>query len=140
MFTPDAPLYIKPTLNPDTLRWMLGFALRCNHRDYEASARAKYTLLADSRQRIQQWVTRYQLDCEFAETGEDYVFRTRRDMDRELGDVPMLRELGVDVEVVGRGAIMGPATTPSSLVWLAHCVFVVMPLCAPTVTLRNLRG
>ena len=27
MFTPDAPLYIKPTLNPDTLRWMLGFAL-----------------------------------------------------------------------------------------------------------------
>ena len=100
MFTPDAPLYIKPTLNPDTLRWMLGFALRCNHRDYEASARAKYTLLADSRQRIQQWVTRYQLDCEFAETGEDYVFRTRRDMDRELGDVPMLRELGVDVEVV----------------------------------------
>ncbi|HQX92435.1 MAG TPA: FAD-dependent oxidoreductase [Thermomonas sp.] len=100
MFTPDAPLYIKPTLNPDTLRWMLGFALRCNHRDYEASARAKYTLLDDSRQRIQQWVARYQLDCEFAETGEDYVFKTRRDMDRELGDVPLLRELGVDVEVV----------------------------------------
>ena len=100
MFTPDAPLYIKPTLNPDTLRWMLGFALRCNHRDYVASARAKYTLLADSRQRIQHWVTRYQLECEFAETGEDYVFKTRRDMDRELGDVPMLRELGVDVEVV----------------------------------------
>lgn len=100
MFTPDAPLYIKPTLNPDTLRWMLGFMQRCNHRDYVASARAKYTLLADSRQRIQQWVQRYALDCEFAETGEDYVFKTRRDMDRELGDVPLLRELGVDVEIV----------------------------------------
>lgn len=100
MFTPDAPLYIKPTLDPDVLRWMLGFALRCNARDFEASARAKYALLADSRQRIQQWVERYALDCEFAETGEDYVFRTRRDMDRELHDVPLLRDLGVDVEVV----------------------------------------
>ena len=50
MFTPDAPLYIKPTLNPDVLRWMLGFAQRCNARDFEASARAKYTLLSDSRQ------------------------------------------------------------------------------------------
>lgn len=100
MFTPDAPLYIKPTLDPDTLRWMLGFMQRCNHRDYVASARAKYTLLSDSRQRIQQWVERYALDCEFAETGEDYVFKTRRDLDRELGDVPLLNELGVDVEVV----------------------------------------
>ncbi len=100
MFTPDAPLYIKPTLNPDVLRWMLGFALRCNSRDYEASTRSKYTLLADSRQRIQQWVERYGLQCEFAETGEDYVFRTHRDMDREAHDAPLLRELGVTVDVV----------------------------------------
>ncbi len=100
MFTPDAPLYIKPTLDPDVVRWMLGFARRCNARDFEISARAKYTLLADSRQRIQQWVERYQLQCEFAETGEDYVFQTQRDMDRELKDVPLLRDLGVDVEVV----------------------------------------
>lgn len=100
MFTPDAPLYIKPTLDPDALRWLLGFALRCNARDFEASARAKYTLLADSRQRIQQWVQRYALDCEFAETGEDYVFRTHRSMDHQLRDVPLLRELGIDVEIV----------------------------------------
>lgn len=100
MFTPDAPLYIKPTLDRDVLRWMLGFALRCNARDFEASARAKYALLADSRQRVQHWVERYALDCEFAETGEDYVFRTRRDLDRELHDVPLLRDLGVDVDIV----------------------------------------
>ena len=100
MLTPDAPLYIKPTLDPDVIRWMLGFARRCNARDFEISARAKYKLLADSRQRIQQWVERYQLQCEFAETGEDYVFQTQRDMDRELKDVPLLRDLGVDVDVV----------------------------------------
>src|SRR5690606_676929 len=104
MFTPDAPLYIRPTLDPQVLRWMLGFALRCNARDYAASARAKYALLSDSRRRIQQWVGRYGLECEFAETGEDYVFRSQAGMDRELRDVPLLRELGLDVEIVDGAA------------------------------------
>src|SRR5690606_1906801 len=104
MFTPDAPPYIRPTLDPQVLRWMLGFALRCNARDYAASARAKYALLSDSRRRIQQWVGRYGLECEFAETGEDYVFRSQAGMDRELRDVPLLRELGLDVEIVDGAA------------------------------------
>ncbi len=104
MLTPDAPLYIKPTLDPHVLRWMLGFALRCNHRDYVASARSKYTLLADSRQRIQHWVEHYHLQCEFVASGEDYVFKTQRDMDRELGDVPMLNEFGVTVDVMDGAA------------------------------------
>lgn len=100
MFTPDAPLYIKPTLDPQRLRWFLGFARRCNSRDYRASARAKYALLADARQRIPQWIQRYGLDCGFVETGEDYVFRTRRALDAELEDLPLLRELGIDVAVL----------------------------------------
>ena len=104
MLTPDAPLYIKPTLSPSRLRWFLGFALRCNARDYVRSARAKHALLADSCLRIPQWVARYALHCEFAQTGEDYVFRTRRALDHELRDVPLLRALGIDVEVIDGAA------------------------------------
>ncbi|TCT23559.1 NAD(P)/FAD-dependent oxidoreductase [Thermomonas haemolytica] len=99
MFTPDAPLYVKPSLSPSRLRWFLGFARRCNARDYAASARAKYALLADSRQRIADWIARHGLDCGFTEAGEDYVFRTRRALDAELEDLPLLRALGIDVEV-----------------------------------------
>ncbi len=101
MFTPDAPLFIKPTLDPLRLRWFFGFMRRCNTRDYLASARAKSLLLSDSRQRIQRWVEQYRLQCDFAETGEDYVFRTRRELDRELREVPLLRDLGIDVEAIG---------------------------------------
>ncbi len=100
MFTPDAPLYIKPTLDPLRLSWFLGFVRRCNEKDYRASARSKSLLLEDSRRRIQDWVNRYAMRCDFAETGEDYVFRTRRALDRELRDVPLLRELGIDVETL----------------------------------------
>lgn len=100
MFTPDAPLYIKPTIDPLRLGWFLGFALRCNAKDYRTSARSKSLLLEDSRRRIQDWVERYGLRCDFAETGEDYVFRTRRALDHELRDVPLLRELGIEVETI----------------------------------------
>lgn len=100
LFTPDAPLYVKPTLDPTRLRWFLGFARRCNTRAYTASAHAKYALLADSRQRIQQWVVQYGLACGFAETGEDYIFRTHQALDHELADVPLLRSLGIDVECI----------------------------------------
>ena len=51
------------------------FGLRCNARDWRRSAIAKHALLQDSRDRIQDWVGRFGLACEFAESGEDYVFR-----------------------------------------------------------------
>ncbi|HNV79566.1 MAG TPA: FAD-dependent oxidoreductase, partial [Thermomonas sp.] len=75
MFRKDAPLYVPPRFDPLLWRWMAGFALRCNLRDWEASARAKYTMLADSRLRVQRWIEDYGLDCDFVESGEDYVFR-----------------------------------------------------------------
>lgn len=43
---------------------------------------------------------RYGLQCDFRESGEDYVFRSRRALDRELRELPLLRELGVAVELL----------------------------------------
>ncbi len=100
MLTPDAPLYVRPRVDPVLWRWMLGFAARCNTRDWETSARGKYALLDDSRQRLADWVGRYGLACEFVESGEDYVFRTARAFAHEQHELPLLRELGVSVEVI----------------------------------------
>ena len=100
MLSPDAPLYIKPRFDPLLWRWLAGFSLRCNHRDWLASTRAKASMLNDSRTRIAEWVCDYRLDCEFTELGEDYVFHDRRAMELEMRDLPMLRELGVASEVI----------------------------------------
>jgi D-amino-acid dehydrogenase len=104
MLKKDAPLFVPPRFDPALWRWMIGFAMRCNVRDWEASARAKYTMLADSRLRIQQWIEDYGLDCDFVESGEDYVFRDGRAMQREMHEIPLLRDLGVDVEIVDGAA------------------------------------
>jgi len=97
MFKGDAPLYIPPRFDPALWRWLLGFAMRCNHRDWSASARAKSAMLNDSRRRIADWVRDYGLQCEFTESGEDYVFHSAQAMEHEMRELPLLREFGIDV-------------------------------------------
>src|SRR6478736_123548 len=70
MLQPDAPLYIRPRVDPVLWRWLLRFAARCNVRDFEHSARAKGALLNDSRVRLGQWIRDLALECEFVESGE----------------------------------------------------------------------
>ena len=96
MLTPDAPLYVRPGIDPVLWRWMLRFAGRCNPRDWEASARAKSAMLNDSRGRLAAWVRDHALDCAFVESGEDYVFRDRRAFEHGQRELPLLRELGID--------------------------------------------
>jgi D-amino-acid dehydrogenase len=114
MLQPDAPLYIRPRVDPRLWQWLLAFAARCNVRDWEASARAKSRLLNDSRTRLDAWVRDYALDCEFVPSGEDYVCRDPRRLEYELRQVPFLRELGVPVTIVDGPAYeaMEPALKP----------------------------
>ena len=78
MFTPDAPLYLKPRIDPALWHWLLRFAARCNPRDWRQSTQARAALLNDARARLADWVSRYGLQCEFEEEGLDYVFRDPR--------------------------------------------------------------
>lgn len=100
MLTPDAPLYIPPRLDPLLWQWLLRFALRCNPRDWERSARAKAALLNDARTRLPELIARHGLACEFVEAGEDYVFRDARAFERAQHELPLLRELGIAVELI----------------------------------------
>jgi D-amino-acid dehydrogenase len=114
MLRPDAPLYIRPRIDPTLWRWLWRFARRCNLADWQASARAKSTLLNDSRARLAQWVAAYAMDCEFAESGEDYVFRDPRAFGHGQLELDLLRELGVGVEVIDGPAyeVIEPAVKP----------------------------
>ena len=100
MFTPDAPLYLKPRLDPALWRWLSRFAARCNMHDWRQSAVSRAALLHDSRARLAQWVERYSLDCEFVEEGLDYVFREQRNFDHHAVECEALREFGIDSQVI----------------------------------------
>lgn len=100
MFTPDAPLYLKPRLDPALWRWLARFAARCNAADWRQSTVSRGALLHDSRTRLAEWVDRYGLQCEFVEEGMDYVFRKTLDFERYAAESEALREFGIDSEII----------------------------------------
>ncbi|WP_157062690.1 NAD(P)/FAD-dependent oxidoreductase [Pseudoxanthomonas dokdonensis] len=100
MLTPDAPLYLKPRVDPALWSWLLKFSRRCNPDDWRDSTQARAAILNDSRQRLRQWIERYQLQCEFAEQGLDYVFRDPANLQRNLDECEALREWGVRSEFI----------------------------------------
>jgi D-amino-acid dehydrogenase len=99
MFTPDAPLYLKPRLDPTLWRWLLQFAARCNVKDWRQSTQSRSVILDDSRSRLADWVGRYGLECEFAEDGLDYVFREQSNFDHYMHECEALREFGIVSEI-----------------------------------------
>ena len=100
MFTPDAPLYLKPRLDPALWRWLAQFAARCNASAWRQSTRWRSVILEDSRRRLADWVQRYTLHCEFVEEGLDYVFRQQVNFDHYAQECELLREFGIQSEAI----------------------------------------
>ncbi|MGV7193926.1 NAD(P)/FAD-dependent oxidoreductase [Xanthomonas axonopodis] len=100
MLTPDAPLYIPPRLDPALWRWLLRFARRCNARHWHASAHARAALLHDARHRLDDWVKRYALDCDYRTDGLDYVFGDARRFAQYRAECEVLAQWGIQTQVI----------------------------------------
>jgi len=99
MLRADAPLYLNPRLDGPRLRWLLGFARRCNWRDFERAAQARSAILQRSRGLLANLVRDEQFDCEFGEEGELYVYRDPHAFQAdERHHAQVLDRLGVAVE------------------------------------------
>ncbi|MET0755153.1 MAG: FAD-dependent oxidoreductase [Pseudoxanthomonas sp.] len=100
MFTPDAPLYLKPRIDPSLWRWLAHFAARCNPKDWRQSTTSRAAILNDSRSRLGEWVGRYGMQCEFSEEGLDYVFHGQQRFDHYARECEALREFGIDSQIL----------------------------------------
>lgn len=99
MLKPDAPLYIRPRIDPALWSWLLHFAARCNPRDWRDSTAKRAVLLNASRRLLAEAVQRHGLACEHSDTGLSYVFRTRQLLDTIASDLPALAEFGIRAEI-----------------------------------------
>ncbi|MFC5740660.1 NAD(P)/FAD-dependent oxidoreductase [Dyella tabacisoli] len=99
VFRADAPLYLNPRPEWDRLRWLLGFARRCNWRDFQHAAEARSAILQRSRRLIEALVHEEGLDCEFVSGGGLYVYRTQSALAAgELHHAAVLDRLGIEVQ------------------------------------------
>lgn len=99
MFRADAPLYVNPRPEWDRLRWLCGFACRCNWRDFQHATEVRSAILQRSRRLIEALVQDEGLDCEFVPRGELYVYRTQAALAAdERHHAAVLDRLGVEVQ------------------------------------------
>ncbi len=104
LLTPDAPLYLKPRVDPSLWKWLARFASRCNLRDLRQATTAKAAILNHSRQALPEWLQRYGIDCEFAESGTDHVFRDAAAFEEFGKEARMLAEYGVGSDSIDGAA------------------------------------
>jgi len=104
MLTPDAPFYVAPRLDPGLWRWLLGFARRCNARDWQHALAARAALLNDSITHYGDWVARHAPDAEYAAEGVDYIYRTAAGFESVARELPHLAEAGIASEVIDGAA------------------------------------
>ncbi len=100
MLTPDAPFYVKPTLDPKLIAWLLKFASRCNDKDWRDSSRAKMDLLHNSRRLIQEIVKLEKLDCEFSATGMHNVYKSQAGFEKAAKEAEAVREFGLEPQIL----------------------------------------
>lgn len=98
MLKRDAPLYVSPKPDLQRLGWLMGFARRCNWRDFSRSADARAAILLRSRRLIEELVRDEGLDCEFADDGALYVYRDPRALATDERHFESLQSLGIPIE------------------------------------------
>lgn len=82
MLKSDAPFYIRPRIDLNLWRWLMGFARRCNERDMLSAAHHRDALLSSSRTLYQELLDEEHLECEWESQGCLFVFQTQYEFDK----------------------------------------------------------
>jgi D-amino-acid dehydrogenase len=98
MLRPDAPLYIRPRLDPALWHWLLKFMAHSNAEDHARGARIRAELLNLSSQTLETLLDEAGIDCAFERTGLLYVFRDPAYLAAHAGLPAALQQLGISAE------------------------------------------
>jgi D-amino-acid dehydrogenase len=98
MLKPDAPLYIRPRLDPALWRWLLKFMAHSNAADHARGARIRAGLLNASFEALGPLLDEAGIDCGFERSGLLYVFRDPENLAAHAGLPDALRPLGIEAE------------------------------------------
>lgn len=123
MLRADAPLYLNPRFDGARLRWLLGFARHCNWSDFHRAAEARSAILQRSRHVLAGLIRAEDIECEFVEGGELYVYRTSKlQAADERHHAAVLDRLGVRVQRLAGAEVeaMEPALKPGVVGGLFH--------------------
>ena len=100
----DSPLYIRPSVDPAHVRFMVGMWRRCNARDFRSGFQA-HLALAESTNDILDDYARDGIDFDSYAQGLLMAFAHRENFDHHVGDLDIQAAYGLDPQVLEGDAI-----------------------------------
>lgn len=99
MLRPDSPVFIRPSLDPRFVAFMLGMWRRCTARDQRAGFEA-HLRLADGTADVLDAYRADGIDCEMHAAGLLMAFTRRDNLDHHLHHLDLVRRHGLDPQVL----------------------------------------
>lgn len=99
MLRPDSPLFIRPSLKPDFLRFMVGMWRRCNAADQRAGFEAHLRLMAHSAEVFDDY-RGDGIDFELHRQGLLMAFTDRRELEHHRPNLDIAERHGLDPRVL----------------------------------------
>ena len=99
MLRRDSPLYVRPSLDPSFLRFMLAMARHCNQRDYRAGMQALMRLAQGTMEHLDAYRADG-LDFEMHADGLLMTFLSEERLESHLVDIDLAESAGLEPQVL----------------------------------------
>lgn len=120
MLKPDSPLYVRPSLAPAHLRFLLQMARRCTSADFRRGVRATLRLAENANDLLDDWA-KDRLTFESHQAGVLLAFESRESFDEQAASLDIFDSFGLSPELLHDEAVQEkePALAPA----LRHGLF-----------------
>jgi D-amino-acid dehydrogenase len=106
LFSKDAPLVIRPGLDPNQYLWLLQMLRNCTAGRYAINKARMVRLSEYSRDCLDELRAEIGIDYEGRQLGTTQLFRTQSQLDDAGKDITVLKQYGVPFEVLDRAGIV----------------------------------
>ncbi len=115
LFDPGSPLYIKPRLDPELLRWLWLFRAACNGSQVQRSSAILAELNQRSLQLFDSLAKRENFDFGYCRKGGMYLYTSRPAFEEGIAEATWLRRYGIRTVLFDRAGVCNrvPQATPA---------------------------
>lgn len=122
MLDPESPFYVKPRLDLDLISWLWQFRAACNERAVRQALPLLRDMHRQSRDLFEELVTDEGLDFGYKQRGMLMLFTSREGLEEGLEEVDILREYGLECEVLdaSQARALEPSVRPTVVGGIHH--------------------
>lgn len=105
MLKPDSPLYVKPSVAPDFIKFMTTMARHCNARDFRRGLDIHLRLASDANDLLDEYV-RDGIEFEMHSAGVLLAFETKERYEEHCGSLPIYAGFGIQPEHLDQDGVL----------------------------------